>query len=127
MVASGEAFHALLWGEAAGSLIDRSDDEVEAAVLPEVERYFPGVTEAKRFAHIVRWHEAEPKSPVGRSRAIAEYRRRGAARRVWLAGTTWGCPGPMRPPKRMCRRPTESSQDELCEEETRSRSTRWCP
>ena len=92
MVASGEAFHALLSGEAAGSLIDRSDDEIEAAVLPEVERYFPGVTEAKRFAHIVRWHEAEPKSPVGRSRAIAEYRRGGAARRVWLAGDYMGMP-----------------------------------
>ncbi len=91
-VPSGEVLHALLSGEAAVSLSDRSDDEIEAAVLPEVERYFPGVTEAKRFVHIVRWQEAEPMSPVGRSRSIAEYRRRGGARRVWLAGDYMGMP-----------------------------------
>ena len=69
-VPSGEVVHALLSGEAAGALINRSDDEIEAAVLPEVER--SGVTEARRFALIVRWHEAEPKSPVRGSRVIVE-------------------------------------------------------
>lgn len=49
--------------------------------------YFPGVRDSVRWTHCVRWPEAEPYSPPGRSRAVAEYRRGlGRERRVVLAG-----------------------------------------
>ncbi len=50
-------------------------------------------TTAKRFAHIVRWREGIPKSPVGRSRVIAEYRKHVPPNaRVLLAGDYLGTP-----------------------------------
>ena len=79
--------------EAAGAMMDLSDDEIVAKVLPDIERFFPGATATKRFAQIVRWPNALPKSPVGRSRDLAEYRKsRPSSRRVLLAGDYMGLP-----------------------------------
>jgi oxygen-dependent protoporphyrinogen oxidase len=83
----GELVEVFLSGAAADHHLDRSDVEVLAAVLPELERYLPGVGSAITMVHVVRWPAAEPRSPVGRARAIAEYRHRPRQdRRVLLAG-----------------------------------------
>ena len=82
-----------LSGAPGAEMVKRSDRDILNCVLPEVETYFPGATKAQRFAHIVRWEEAIPKSPIGRSRNIAEYRRSWSPRRrVVLAGDYMGMP-----------------------------------
>ena len=92
-VPDGEMLNLFVKNEATGALMDLSDDEIVAKVLPDIERFFPGVTATKRFAQIVRWPNALPTSPVGRSRDVAEYRKsRPSSRRVLLAGDYMGLP-----------------------------------
>ncbi len=74
-------------------MIDRPDEEIVAAVASNVERLFRGALAAQRFARVVRWREGIPKSPVGRARNLAEYRRsRPRDCRVLLAGDYMGMP-----------------------------------
>ncbi|MCB9453281.1 MAG: FAD-dependent oxidoreductase [Anaerolineaceae bacterium] len=89
---SGELLNVMLADEAGAVLLHESDADVVARILPELERYFPGVGRHIRFTHIIRWAEAEPRSPVGRSRAIAAYRRSRDEQRVLLAGDYMGMP-----------------------------------
>lgn len=92
-VPDGEMLNVFIKSEAAGAMMALSDDEIVAKVLPDIERFFPGVTATKRFAQVVRWPNALPKSPVGRSRDVAEYRKsRPSSRRVLLAGDYMGLP-----------------------------------
>lgn len=92
-VPDGEMLNLFVKPEAAAAMMDLSDDEIVAKVLPDIERFFPGATATKRFAQIVRWPNALPKSPVGRSRDLAEYRKsRSSARPVLLAGDYMGLP-----------------------------------
>jgi len=92
-VPDGEMLNVFVKNEAAGAMMDLSDDEIVAKVLPDIERFFPGATATKRFAQIARWPNALPKSPVGRSRDVAEYRKsRPSARRLLLAGDYMGLP-----------------------------------
>jgi oxygen-dependent protoporphyrinogen oxidase len=47
----------------------------------------PGIGGAVTMTHLIRWSAAEPRSPVGRARAVAAYRRQARPdRRVLLAG-----------------------------------------
>jgi len=72
-------------------MMDWPDEQVVSAVAADVERLFPGAFAAKQFVRVVRWREGMPKSPVGRARALAEYRRtRPRDCRVWLAGDYMG-------------------------------------
>jgi protoporphyrinogen/coproporphyrinogen III oxidase len=74
-------------------MMDWPDERVVNAVAADVERLFPGASAAKQFARVVRWREGMPKSPVGRARALAEYRRtRPRDCRIWLAGDYMGMP-----------------------------------
>ena len=92
-VPDGEMLNLFVKNEATAALMDLSDDEIVAKVLPDIERFFPGATATKRFAQIVRWPNALPTSPVGRSRDVAEYRKsRPSSRRVLLAGDYMGLP-----------------------------------
>jgi protoporphyrinogen/coproporphyrinogen III oxidase len=92
-VPDGEMLNLFVKTGAAGALMDLSDDEIVAKVLPDIERFFPGATSTKRFAEVVRLPHALPKSPVGRSRDLAEYRKtRPPSRRVLLAGDYLGLP-----------------------------------
>lgn len=91
-VPDGELLNLFVKSEAAGAMMDLSDDEIVAKVLPDIERFFPGAAATKRFAQIVRWPNALPKSPVGRSRSLAEYRKTHSASRVLLAGDYMGMP-----------------------------------
>ena len=92
-VAGGELLSVFLSGKAAAEMMGQSDDEIVQAVLPELEVYFRGVTTAKQLVHVLRWDEAIPRSPVGRSLDLAQYRRSPSPdRRVWLAGDYLGFP-----------------------------------
>jgi len=74
-------------------IMDWPDEQVVSAVAPDVERLFPGAFAGKQFVRVVRWPEGMPKSPVGRARALAEYRRtRPRDATVWLAGDYMGMP-----------------------------------
>lgn len=91
-VPGGELLNVMLADHAGAALLHEPDTDVVVRILPELERYFPGVGRHIRFTHIIRWAEAEPRSPVGRSRAIAAYRRSRAGQRVLLAGDYMGMP-----------------------------------
>ncbi len=92
-VPDGELLNLFVSCEAAPAMMDLPDQKIVDAVLPDIERFFHGATASQRFAQVVRWRDALPKSPVGRSRSLAEYRRSGAAfRRVLLAGDYMGIP-----------------------------------
>jgi protoporphyrinogen/coproporphyrinogen III oxidase len=92
-VPDGEMLNLFARTEEARALMDLPDDEIVARVLPDIERFFPGATASKRFAQIQRWPNALPKSPVGRSRDLAEYRKsRPSSHRVLLAGDYMGLP-----------------------------------
>ena len=74
-------------------MMDWPDEQVVSAVAPDVERLFPGAFAGEQFVRVVRWPEGMPKSPVGRARALAEYRRtRPRDATVWLAGDYMGMP-----------------------------------
>jgi protoporphyrinogen/coproporphyrinogen III oxidase len=79
--------------ENAERMMEWPDEQIVSTVASDIERLFPGALAAKEFARVVRWSEAMPKSPVGRARALAEYRRsRPQECRVWLAGDYMGMP-----------------------------------
>ena len=87
----GEMLNLFVTPENAERMMEWPDEQVASAVAADVERLFPGAFAAKRFARVVRWREGMPKSPVGRARALAEYRRtRPRDCRVWLAGDYMG-------------------------------------
>ncbi len=74
-------------------MMEWPDEQVVSAVADDVERLFPGAFAAMQFTRVVRWREGMPKSPVGRARTLAEYRRtRPRDGRVWLAGDYMGMP-----------------------------------
>ena len=93
-VATGELLNLMLSGGAGAELVAADEATILARVLPDAERLLPGISRAIRFAHVVRWPEAEPRSPVGRARAVAAYRHLWAQtdRRVVLAGDYTGAP-----------------------------------
>ncbi len=89
----GELLQVMLCGKAGQDMLAWNEDSLLARITPELERYFPGISSSIRFVHPNRWHEAEPKSPIGRSRNISSYRRSmPAARRVVLAGDYMSMP-----------------------------------
>jgi len=91
--AGGELLNLFLTPDNAERMMQWSDEQIIDAAAADVERLFPGALAARRFARVVRWPEGMPKSPVGRARALAEYRRtRPATCRVWLAGDYMGLP-----------------------------------
>ncbi|MBI1890948.1 MAG: FAD-dependent oxidoreductase [Burkholderiales bacterium] len=73
-VPRGELMNVMLSGLAGERLARASEEEVLAEVLPELEVYFPSITRKIAFAHFCRWPEAEPRSPIGRSTWLRQYR-----------------------------------------------------
>ncbi len=89
----GELLNVMLDGAAGARLIDASESDVLAEVIPELERYLPGVASRIGFVHLHRWAEAEPCSPPGRATHLQAYRESWRAdRRVILAGDYMGIP-----------------------------------
>ena len=73
-VPHGELLNVMLCGSAGSRLMQAPEGQVLAEVLPELQCYFPGIDRRIEFAHFSRWAEAEPRSPVGRSRDLQQYR-----------------------------------------------------
>jgi oxygen-dependent protoporphyrinogen oxidase len=73
-VPHGELLNVMLDGSAASRLMQAPEGQVLAEVLPELQRYFPGIDRGIGFTHFSRWAQAEPRSPVGRSRDLQQYR-----------------------------------------------------
>ncbi len=89
----GELLNCILAARPARELFEASEEAILGRVLPEVERHFPGVTSALRFARLHRWRHGQPHVPVGRAGAIARYRETcDPSRRVVLAGDYMGFP-----------------------------------
>jgi oxygen-dependent protoporphyrinogen oxidase len=89
----GELLNVMLDGATGARLIGASESDVMAEVIPELERYLPGVASRIGFTRIHRWLEAEPCSPPGRATHLHAYRQKWRAdRRVVLAGDYMGIP-----------------------------------
>ncbi|MDR2012603.1 MAG: FAD-dependent oxidoreductase [Rhodanobacter sp.] len=92
-VSRGELLNVMLDGVAGARLVDADEADVMAEVLPELETWFPGVRRHIGFTHFCRWREAEPYSPIGRSRVIDVYRKSCCTdQAVVLAGDYLGIP-----------------------------------
>ena len=92
-VPRGELLNVMLSGSAGSRLTRATEAQVLAEVLPELRRYFPGIDGGIEFAHFSRWPQAEPCSPVGRSRDLRHYRRLWhPGMKVVLAGDYMGIP-----------------------------------
>lgn len=91
--AIGQLFHLMPTGAAAAELMAESDEAVLTALLPEAERWLPGLSAHLAGSVLHRWPLAEPLSPPGRARALARYRAAGASlSRILLAGDYLGAP-----------------------------------
>lgn len=90
---TGHLFNVMLSDGAARARASLSDADLLAGLRPDVERFLPGVWSHLQSTAIFRWPEAEPRSPVGRAKAISRYRT-GSARtsRVLLAGDYLAAP-----------------------------------
>jgi oxygen-dependent protoporphyrinogen oxidase len=92
-VAGGELFDVMLDNDAAREVMPLSDDIILARVMPELESCFPGLSQRVTWARVMRWPEATPQSPMGRSRFLRQYRHENRRRRkVYLAGDYMGFP-----------------------------------
>lgn len=92
-VERGELLNVMLDGAAGARLIDASESDVLAEVIPELERYLPGIASRIAFVRTHRWLEAEPCSLPGRATHLHAYREAWRAdRRVILAGDYMGIP-----------------------------------
>lgn len=91
-VLQGELLNVMLSDAAGAALVRESDETIVAAVMPELGRYLPDLERDVRFLRVYRWPRAEPRSPVGRSCDIRDYRRALRDRRVVLAGDYLGMP-----------------------------------
>ncbi|MDF3836739.1 NAD(P)/FAD-dependent oxidoreductase [Cupriavidus basilensis] len=84
----GQVVQAMLEDGAAATLMGASDTQLLAEVLPEIERYLPGISRQLQDARITRWEQAMPHVPVGRAADVLAYRTRADAAqgRIFLAG-----------------------------------------
>jgi oxygen-dependent protoporphyrinogen oxidase len=89
---AGTLLNVMLSDAAAQKCMVLSDDELLQTIQPEIEAYAPGLFAARIGTHCYRWPQAEPRSPVGRARAISDYRRTAGMRRILLAGDYMGAP-----------------------------------
>jgi oxygen-dependent protoporphyrinogen oxidase len=91
-VAGGELFDVMFDDGAAREAMAWSDEAIVARVLPELEAHFPGLSQRVAWSRVLRWPEATPRSPVGRSRILNQYRQEQRRRKVYLAGDYMGFP-----------------------------------
>ena len=92
-VPQGELLNVMLSADAANRLFRASEDQLFSEVVAELEQYFPGIERSIESVYVHHWPEAEPRSPVGRSRDLHEYRKRWhRGMKVILAGDYMGLP-----------------------------------
>jgi oxygen-dependent protoporphyrinogen oxidase len=73
-VTEGELLDIMLDSQHAALLLNMSDDEILKKIMPELEIYFPKLSDYIRFFHIVHWPEAEPLSFIGKSKYLKKYK-----------------------------------------------------
>ncbi|MET3446603.1 NAD(P)/FAD-dependent oxidoreductase [Ralstonia sp. 1138] len=89
----GPVVCAMFGEQAATRTMPQNDDTLIRSATEAMAMHLPGLERAVVSAHVQRWAAAEPRSPVGRARAIAAYRATlGRDRRIVLAGDYLGSP-----------------------------------
>ncbi len=90
----GQLLNILLSNTASTSMMSMTDDTIVQTVVPEAERYFPGLSAHIAATRIYRWKQAEPYSHVGRAKDLLNYRKNGRPldQRVLLAGDYMSMP-----------------------------------
>ncbi len=89
----GQLLNILLCHASAMAMMALPDDEIVAAVVEEAENYLPGLSAQIATTRLYRWKQAEPCSPIGRAKDIAQYRNNPPLdRRIWLAGDSMSMP-----------------------------------
>lgn len=89
----GPVVCAMFGEQAATRAMPQSDDTLIRFATEAMAAHLPDLERAVVSAHVQRWAAAEPRSPVGRARAIAAYRATlGRDRRIVLAGDYLGSP-----------------------------------
>lgn len=92
-IKEGELFDIMLDNQSSVELFNKSDDNLLKVILPELEKYFPRVSEFIRLTHVIRWQDAEPISSLGRSKDIKKYNETlSSTAQVILAGDYMGFP-----------------------------------
>lgn len=92
-VGSGQLLDVMLDGQKSIPLLKQSDAEILKNISTELETLCPNISKNVRLSHVVKWHEAEPMSPVGRSLNIKNYKETlNISKTVVLAGDYMGFP-----------------------------------
>lgn len=88
----GEILNVMLSGEKSLEMMEHSDTQILACVIPKLAKYFPRLLQSSYTTLVRRWKTAMPTSPVGRSKWVHQYRKRKGTRRIILAGDYMGMP-----------------------------------
>jgi protoporphyrinogen/coproporphyrinogen III oxidase len=90
----GQLLNIMLSHTASTSKMSMTDDAIVQSVVPEAEKYFPGLSAHISMIRIYRWKHAEPYSHVGRAKDLLLYRKNGllSNQRVLLAGDYMSMP-----------------------------------
>jgi oxygen-dependent protoporphyrinogen oxidase len=90
---NGHLINVMLDGVSGSEMIEWDDDKILKTLLPELDEVLPAISHHIIFQKHYRWLHAEPKSPIGRSKNIAIYRKNILPDcRVLLAGDYMGMP-----------------------------------
>ncbi len=90
---TGELVHVMLSGGAGRIMVEQDDEKIIATILQELELYLPRISKKVAFTKVYRWLNAEPSSPIGRSKNIHDYRTAiNKHNKVILAGDYLGMP-----------------------------------
>lgn len=92
--AQGQLLNIMLSNPASHSLMALPDEAIVQRVMPEAEKFFPGLAEHVEATQIYRWPQAEPYSRVGRATDLRQYRDSccSSLPRVLLAGDYMSMP-----------------------------------
>ena len=93
-VPQGQLLNIMLSNTASKSMMSMTDDAIIHTVMPEAEKFFPGLSTQIAVTRIYRWKQAEPCSHVGRAKDLLHYRKNGRPldQRVLLAGDYMSMP-----------------------------------
>lgn len=91
--AGGHLINVMLAGKSGAQMIEWDEKKIWQTLLPELDELLPGVSSNIVFQKLVRWKYAEPKSPIGRSRDVRDYRKNiSPDTKIFLAGDYMGMP-----------------------------------
>ena len=90
---NGELLDIMLDGTHGAELLNISESEILQSILPELEKYFPGISQSIHLTHITRWKDAIPISFIGKCKLIRNYQDTLTnASKIILAGDYMGFP-----------------------------------